>query len=63
MGAADDKEYARRIAAMDQARAGIVDLSTVAATFYAGLRKHGIPRSLAAQLTMIAVDKLMPDGS
>lgn len=60
----DDKDFARRLAAMDQARAGAGDIARIAATFYVELREARIPRSLARDLTTIVVERLVtPPGA
>ena len=46
-----EKLRARRLAAVDQARAGTEDLTSMVALFYRGIRRHGVPRRLARTLT------------
>ena len=59
----DDRDFARRIAAMDQARAGATDVARISAAFYTELRKARVPRQLSATLTEILVERLItPPG-
>jgi hypothetical protein len=49
----EDRERfdARRVAAIDQARAGVGDLTTMVALFYRQSIEQGVPRRLARTLT------------
>lgn len=46
----NDDEFARRVASMDQVRAGVSDLARLVGQFHEELRAAGIPRQLAGEL-------------
>lgn len=58
----DENDAARRIAAMDQARAGVGDLSRLTAEFYRECREHGLPKRLTYLLTRDFAGRLMGGG-
>lgn len=56
----DERDAARRVAGMDQARAGMTDVADLTVTFYRTLRRNGLPRRLCNELTMLVAQAVIP---
>ena len=58
----DDRELARRLAAIDQAKASVHELAAMMSDFYRALVRSGVPRSVASTLTRDLLQAMTSGG-
>lgn len=58
MSDANEREHLRRLAALDQAKAGVNDLGELVGRFYAELRRQRVPRITAGMLSRRFLERL-----